>query len=412
MLLHILPSRNHPAVPVRGWHRSQIALPVLLALLVVALLLAAGCRPNLGASTQGWGAVVADNGVVYATTLNGQVYALDDRGVDGVNTRWQSTLPGDDGFLGSYNPPAVGQHLYVAGIDGFLYALRFPSGGGPVDIVWRNPPVESEDMAPLVGSPGLDEAGGIIAVGSEDGGLYAYNALTGEGLQWSPFRTEGEVWSTPVLRRGVAYFGSQDGTVYALNLIDGTVAWEYETGGAVIAKPLIHDDMLIVGSFDRKLYALGLNDGLLRWEFEADNWWWAAPVSTGRLIMAPSMDGSVYGLDENGILLWQHDVGAPIVADPVLLERGLAVASVDGKLTVLRATETDHGPSQEIASLTVGEAEIKAPLSSWSAAGSGDANRPDSVYIGSDDGTVRRVQVVSGINILWCYDTRENSRCN
>jgi outer membrane protein assembly factor BamB len=402
------------AIPSSPERFGRIGFRILVAALaVLALLAMAGCRPNLGASTQGWGAITVDQGVVYATTLNGQVFALNDRGVDGVSTRWTSTVGGEDGFLGSYNPPAVGQYLYVAGIDGFLYALDARESG-VVETVWRNPSVESEDMAPLVGSPGLDEARGIVAVGSEDGGLYAYNAITGLALSWSPFRpeTEGEVWSTPVLRNGVAYFGSQSGVIYALSLETGVPIWEFQTGGAVVAEPLIHDNMLIVGSFDRQLYALGLDHGDLRWQFQGDNWWWATPVSSGRLILAPSMDGSVYALDENGALRWQHDTGAPIVADPVLLERGLAVANVDGKLSVLRATETDHGSSQEIASLTLGDGEIKAPLISRRDPVTDGTGRPSSVYIGSDDGTVRRVQVVSGINILWCYNTKENNRCN
>ncbi len=386
---------------------------LVAALAAICLLAVAGCRPNLGASTKGWGAVAVANGVVYATTLDGQVLALDDFGDGTVSTRWRSSIGGEDGFFGAYNPPAVGQHLYVAGIDGILYALDLNASGGVVGTVWRNPNVEPAEIVPLVGSPGLDEAGGIVAVGSEDGGLYAFIASTGESLRWSPFRTdEREIWSTPLLRNGVAYFGSQNGKVYAVSLATGEVKWEYATGGAVVAKPLIHQDMLIIGSFDRQLYALGLQSGDLRWQFSSDNWWWATPVSSGRMILAPSMDGKVYALNSSGGLLWAYDMGAPVVADPVLLQRGLAVATVDGKLAVLRATETDHGQAQEIASLTLGNAEIKAPLIISRSQASSDSVQPDSVYVGSDDGTVRRVEVVSGINILWCYDTKENTRCN
>ena len=355
---------------------------------------------------------VAD-GVVYATTLEGQVFALNDLGPEGVSTRWVSTVGGEEGFLGSYSAPSVGRFLYVSGINGTLYAIDPPGGGGSAQTAWQRPQVTSEDMPPLVGSPALDEAGGIIAVGSEDGGLYAYNALTGEGLQWSPFQTEGEIWSTPVLRNGVAYFGSQDGSVYAVSLSSGQLVWKFDTGGAVVASPVIHKNMLIVGSFDRQLYGLGLQDGQLRWQFAANNWWWARPVASERTIFAPAMDGKVYALDENGILLWEHDLGAPIVANPVLLERGVVVATVDGRLSVLRATDASHGAAQEIASLTVGDAEVKSSLVSLpDRVVNGLPEPADSVYIGSDDGKVRRVQVRSGINILWCYDTEENRGCN
>ena len=382
--------------------------------LAAVTIVAAGCTPNLGASTRGWGAVAVGDGVVYATTLNGQVYALNDLLSEGVSTRWVSTVGDDEGFRGTYNPPAVGRgRVYVSGIDGFLYAIDSPAGGGAAETAWRRPQVEAEEMVPLVGSPALDEAGGIIAVGSEDGGLYAFNALTGEGLRWSPFQTEGEIWSTPVLRNGVAYFGSQDGSVYAVSLHSGELVWKFDTGAAVVASPLIHKNMLIVGSFDRQLYALGLTDGQPRWQFGADNWWWARPVASGRAIFAPALDGKLYALDENGALLWEYDLGAPVVSNPVLLERGIVVATVEGKLSVLRATEASHGAAQEIASLTVGDAEIKAPLASLPDRIENGLPVPaDSVYIGSDDGKVRRVQVQSGINIVWCYDTKENTRCN
>ncbi len=399
--------------PLRLLRRIHSWAGLLFAVVVAFAVLATGCTPNLGASTSGWGAVAVDDGVVYATTLEGQVYALNDLMSEGVSTRWVSTVGGDNGFRGAYNPPAVGTYLYVAGIDGVLYAIERPAGGGAAATAWRRPQVETEEAVPLVGSPALDEAGGIIAVGSEDGGLYAYNALTGEGLRWSPFQTEGEIWSTPVLRNGVAYFGSQDGSVYAVSLHSGELVWKFDTGAAVVATPLIHRNLLIVGSFDRKLYALGLNDGQPRWQFTAGNWWWATPVASDRAIFAPAMDGKVYALDENGSLLWEHDLGSPVVSSPALLERGLVVATVDGKMSVLRATEASHGTAQEIASLTVGDAEIKAPLTNLPDRIENGLPVPaDSVYVGSDDGTVRRIQVQSGINILWCYDTKENTRCN
>ncbi len=387
----------------------------LLGTLALVILVATGCTPNLGASTQGWGAVEVAEGVVYATTLEGQVYALNDLGPEGVSTRWVSAIGGENGFRGAYNPPAVGRFLYVSGIDGVLYAIDPPDGGGAAATAWRRPQNDSDEALPLVGSPALDEAGGIIAVGSEDGGLYAYNAITGEALRWSPFQTEGEIWSTPVLRNGVAYFGSQDGNVYAVSLDSGALEWQFETGAAVVASPVIHKNMLIVGSFDRQLYALGLNDGQLRWQFQANNWWWATPVASGRAIFAPAMDGKVYALDDNGILLWEYDLGAPIVSSPVLLERGLVVATVDGQLSVLRATDASHGVAQEIASLKLGDRDtkIRARLASLPDRVVGGLPQPaESVYVGATDGTVRRVQVRSGINIMWCYDTEENTRCN
>ena len=405
------PSRN--LLTRRALPATSRSLRMLLAFaaLAVLCLAAAGCGRDLGASTKGWGSVAVANGVVYATTLSGQVYALDDFGLEGVSTRWLSSIGTENGFGGAYGSPAVGRYVYVSGIDGFLYAFDGSGGAGAVQVAWRQPQFEAEDMPPLVGSPALDEAGGIIAVGSEDGGLYAYNALTGENLHWSPFRTDGKVWSTPVLRNGVAYFGSQDGSVYAVSLETGALVWRFDTGAAVVATPLVHKNLLIVGSFDRQLYALGLNDGQPRWQVGAANWWWATPVSSGRAIYAASMDGNVYAVDDNGVLLWTYDMGAPIVANPVLVERGLVVASREGRVVLLRASASAQEAPLEIASYSIRDGEIKAPLVKAGRVGLGGASEQEVVYVGTDDGKVRRLQVLSGFMPHWCYDTQDNVQC-
>ncbi|CAI8018352.1 Uncharacterized protein YxaL [Geodia barretti] len=411
MSYHFLPSRNFPIRWAFPPALRSLRLLFGFAVLGVLCLTVAGCGRDLGASTKGWGSVAVANGVVYATTLSGQVYALDDNGSEGVSTRWVSAVGAEGGLGGAYSSPAVGRYVYVSGIDGFLYAFDGSAGAGSAQVVWRQPQIEAEDMPPLVSSPALDEAGGIIAVGSEDGGLYAYNALTGDNLRWSPFRTEGKIWSTPVLRNGVAYFGSQDGSVYAVSLETGALIWRFDTGGAVVATPLIHKNLLIVGSFDRQLYGLGLNDGQPRWQFGAENWWWATPVSSGRAVYAASMDGNVYALDDNGVLLWTYDMGDPIVADPVLVERGLVVASQEGRVVLLRASVSAQEPPQEIASFSIRDGEIKAPLVKSSTIGFGGSNEQEVVYVGTDDGKVRRLQVLSGFTPHWCYDTEDNVLC-
>lgn len=411
MTQHFPPSRNlltRWAFPTTSRYPRLFLAFVALAILFLAVI---GCGRDLGASTKGWGSVAVANGVVYATTLNGQLYALDDFGSEGVSTRWNSALGSENGFGGSYGSPAVGRYVYVSGIDGFLYAFDGSGGAGAVQVAWRQPQFEAEDMPPVVGGPALDEAGGIIAVGSEDGGLYAYNALTGESLRWSPFHTDGKVWSTPVLRNGVAYFGSQDGAVYAVSLETGSLIWRFDTGGAIVSTPLVHKNLLIVGSFDRQLYALGLNDGQPRWQVEAANWWWATPVSAGRAVYAASMDGNVYAIDDNGVLLWKYDMGAPIVADPVLVERGIVVASREGRVVLLRASASVQEAPQEIASYSIRDGEIKAPLVKSGTIGLGGTAEQEVVYVGTDDGKVRRLQVLSGFMPHWCYDTDNNTQC-
>jgi outer membrane protein assembly factor BamB len=123
------------------------------------------------------------------------------------------------------------------------------------------------------------------------------------------------------------------------------------------------------------------------------------------------MDGNVYALDENGVLLWSYDMGAPVVANPVLTERGLVVASREGKVVLLRATRSAQESPQEIASYSIRDGQIKAPLVKSSTIGFGGSNEQEVVYVGTDDGKVRRLQVLSGFMPHWCYDTTDNVQC-
>ena len=200
---------------------------------------------------------------------------------------------------------------------------------------------------------------------------------------------------------GIGYFGSHDHKVYAVTLNDGEELWQYETGGVVAGKPLVFDGKVIAGSFDRSLYALSVESGIVQWKFEADNWFWAGAVTDGKTIFAPNMDGNIYALDRNGNLLWKHDVGSAIVSSPVLVPRGLVVAAKDGVLFLLDTGPADLGLQRVLFNQKIGDAEIKAPLFADG----------DSVYIGSQDSTVRRIEFKAGQRNVWCRHTKDGL-CN
>jgi outer membrane protein assembly factor BamB len=408
---------------LQGYSLIQMKVPSRGFLALIVILLGIGliaCTPNLGSDTRGWVPAVASDGVVYVGTADGEVKALVDSGLQGVRSKW--TYSGvDDPIRGVYNTPVVGPELlYVSAIDGFLYALEKETGTLG-DTGWRRPQSERQGMRPLISGPALDESLGIVVVGSEDHNLYAYDARTGDEL-WQ-FTAGDKIWSTPVINQGTVYFGSHDKKVYAIDLVTGDKKWEKETGAAVVARPLVWRGMVILGSFDRKLYAWDAETGEEVWPqpFEAGNWFWAGAVANNSTIFAPSMDGNVYALDGNGNLLWEHQMGSPIVSTPVLVPRGLVVASRNGKISLLNTTAGDLGLEREISALFIDRAEVKAPLfalpvddttpSQGGIQGSND-NQRESVYVGAQDGTVRRIQVRSGQNQVWCFNTEEDAVCN
>ena len=374
-------------------------LAVLCALILLPLL--AGCTRNIGGEGTGWNPPASKDGVVYVATKEGQVIALVDSGFEGIRESWTFPSSGIQADLeGVYHSPLiVGDLVYVSALDGFLYAIDKETGtltpGG-----WRRPQGQPIDLDPLVAGPAYDPVNDLVLAPSEDGRLYAYNPISGERA-WDPFVTGGAIWSPPTVENGIGYFGSHDHKVYAVTLNDGSQLWQYETGGVVAGKPLVFDGNVIAGSFDKKLYALSADDGILAWTFEADNWFWAGAVTDGKTIFAPNMDGNIYALDRNGNLLWKHDVGSPIVSSPVLVPRGLVVAAKDGKLVLLDTGTANLGLQRELSNLTLGDAEIKAPLFADG----------DSVFVGSQDSTVRRIEIKGGQVVMWCLHTEDGS-CN
>ena len=393
------PSRGFGAL--RVFTTRSVLLAVVAALLSLTLL---ACTRNIGGNSSGWNALASSNGVVYVGTKDGRVQALVDNGFEGVRPGWSfPQAEGTDNLRGVYSTPVVvGQLLYVAGENGYLYALDVENGSIS-DRGWRRPQGQPQNLGPLVAGPAYDPINELLLVPSEDGRVYGYIADTGESLWDSPFVTGDKIWSTPVVSNGVGYFGSHDHHVYAVNLATGQEIWSFETGGVVAGKPVLFDGMVVVGSFDRNLYALDANDGDVRWQFEGENWFWAGAVTNGETVFAPNMDGHIYALDRNGILQWKYDAGDSIVSPPVLVPRGLVVAPRNGRLLLLEVSNSGNRTVAQrlLSSQSLGDAQIKAPLVAVG----------ESVYVGSEDGSVRRVEIKGGQVEMWCWH-HENTQCN
>jgi len=376
-------------------------LLVLCAAILLPLL--AACSQNIGGEPTGWNPPVSKDGMVYVGTKNGQVKAYVDNGFEGgVRESWTFPPPAQTqiDLKGVYSTPiVVGDLVYVTAQNGFIYAINKDSGS-VADGGWQRPQGQPIDLEPLVAGPAYDPKNDLVLVPSEDGKLYAYSAKSGDQA-WNPFVTGDSIWSTPAVDNGIGYFGSHDRKLYAVTLNDGKELWQYETGGVIAGKPLVVDGMVIAGSFDKSLYAISIEDGTVQWTFEGDNWFWAGAVTDGTTIFAPNMDGNIYALDRNGNLLWKHDVGAAIVSSPALVPAGLVVAAKDGRIILLDTGAQDLGLQRELSNLALGDTQIKASLFA----------EGDSVYVGSQDNEVRRIEVKRGQVIVWCLHT-EQVLCN
>jgi outer membrane protein assembly factor BamB len=142
--------------------------------------------------------------------------------------------------------PAVAGGLVAVGCDdGRLYGLDAANGAVRFRVATRGP---------VRSSPAVAEDGTIL-FGSDDGVLRALSASG--ALRWS-FATGGPIRSSPAVdATGAVVFGSQDDSLYAL-AADGTLLWRVELGGDVDSSPaVLPDGTILCGADDGALYALG-----------------------------------------------------------------------------------------------------------------------------------------------------------
>jgi len=299
-----------------------------------------------------------------------------------------------------------------------------------------------ETGGPVRSSPVV--VNGIVYFGSNDGKVYALNAVNGTE-KWS-FSTGGEVRSTPAVVNNRVFFGSSEGTVYALNAATGSPLWNVTTGDPVRSSPLVIDNVVYIGSDDGKLYALNATTGSTRWSYQTggpvlsspafnmtyldwifvgsdDGYLYVFNAENGNVISTsyPSTGGAVRsspsvrrdmsqycGSDDGWI--WEtmgtegmrpaFFLGSPIqsspavfsVPDPVFPDR-LVVGCDDGNISMFRLYPP-FGP-------------LPVPIWKYPTGGpvrSSPAVAHNTIFIGSNDGSVHAINASTGLGV-WTFAT-------
>jgi len=111
----------------------------------------------------------------------------------------------------------------------------------------------------------------VFRVNLERTGVFpADGPATLNELAWK-FRTDGPIFSSPVVASGVVYIGSWDGSLYAINSTTGQEVWRFNTGGEIFSSPMITDETVYIGSGDGHLYAIHAKTGQEKWRFETES---------------------------------------------------------------------------------------------------------------------------------------------
>jgi len=239
-------------------------------------------------------------------------------------------------------------------------------------------------------------------------------------LKWT-FKTDGKIFSSPIVQDGIVYIGSEDGNLYAINEKTGRTQWKFKTSGAVHSSPAIFKNTVYIGSFDGYYYAIDTKTSHLKWKFKTGGEHWSGEISF--LGMKPidkymddlwdfflsspvinpdekkpnvffgSSDGNVYALDANtGELKWKFQTKGSIHCSPVLYKNTLYIGSWDANLYAI-----DMETGKERWKFETGkETGFKGIESTVAVAN-------DMVYFGARDPFLFALNAETG-KLVWKYD--------
>jgi eukaryotic-like serine/threonine-protein kinase len=202
-----------------------------------------------------------------------------------------------------------------------------------------------------------------------------YHSAGGKNLgvvKWK-FKTGDKIFSSPVIKDGLVYIGSEDSNLYAIKLYSGELSWKFHTGGSVSSSPAIFNSVVYFTSYDGYCYALDAVTGREVWKFKtggekkvgANGLWTMKPaemymedlwdfflsspvigingpgVNKGPTVYFGSSDGNLYALDAiNGSLKWKFKTNGIIHTSPALYGGTIFFGSWD---TYLYAVDAQTG---------------------------------------------------------------------
>jgi eukaryotic-like serine/threonine-protein kinase len=133
--------------------------------------------------------------------------------------------------------------VFFTSVDATLYALDANSGW----VLWRYRLGKASISTPCL-------AEDYIFTGAADGDIYCIDVRSAKEV-WR-FKTEHQVTGSPLIHNDALYCGSVDGHLYCLEYRTGRLRWKYRTDGPITGTPAANNNIIYIGSTDHNIYAL------------------------------------------------------------------------------------------------------------------------------------------------------------
>jgi len=234
------------------------------------------------------GQAAEDEGIIYAPSSDGNLYALNENG----DLLWKFTT---DHYIWA-QPQISADAIFVASMDHKVYAV---SKDG--EELWSK-----EIGAAMVAKPLLSADGSKLYIGSIGKEMLALDTEDGETL-WS-FNAGGAmdgVWGDPILVENTLYFADSQGQVYALDAQTGDQIWQTTFDGTVVGGLTAIEDGFVLVTEEGVVKSFDF-DGSPGWEATLDGEIFQAPATNGEMLIVGTIEGDklVYAFNMTGVQIW------------------------------------------------------------------------------------------------------------
>jgi outer membrane protein assembly factor BamB len=276
---------------------------------------------------------VCSNNLIYASTLQGNIYAIDHTKAR-ISWVHGCSLP-------IVSTPAVSDNMIVIATFCSWFNNADYSKGKDNNLVFALDPCKGSMLwefkvnGDVFSSPCIVDCS-VIVLGSLDYCIYAIDSKG--SLLWK-YRTDNEVWCSPAydsIDKSII-IGSDDNNLYSIELATGNIIWKQRLNGKVRSStPCITDEHIFIGTYSGYIYCLRRSDGSIVWYKALDAPILSSPAYSyaNSMIYFGCSDNNVYGMHCNGSIAWRFKTQDKVWSSPSIVEDNntLFICSLDSRI--------------------------------------------------------------------------------
>jgi outer membrane protein assembly factor BamB len=212
--------------------------------------------------------------------------------------------------------------LFASCLDGNVYAIDIKNGSGIGKVFTKS---KSSFSNPLI-------LNNILVFIFSDGVINyvtGYDFISGE-FKWK--KSTEKIMSSPVTKNGNIFYGTTKGNIYKVNSETGKQILKYENDSPFFTSPSIFFELLLIGDTHGKLLALDINSGELKWSYKTDGGIYSDVSVFKEKIFFGSDDKNFYCLDTGGNLVWKKNLDTKFLASSTFFNDNVICTGVNGKV--------------------------------------------------------------------------------